>query len=134
MPVVGSVTISFSMAAAGSSSAAGLAHRPVAATPRPTSTARIYLYEGTDIIDIVTYKVTISRALLRAKLDESLPPPHLTRRDVRLPTISGKGFSVIGMRRSGKTSFLAEHRASRLPGCDALARHARLLPAAAPAG
>ena len=60
--------------------------------------------------------MTISRTLLRAKLDEALtvPPPHLTRRDVRLPAISGKAFAVIGMRRSGKTSFLAEHRARRL--------------------
>ena len=60
--------------------------------------------------------MTIPRELLRSKLDESLalPPRRLTRRDVRLPAIPGKAFAVIGVRRSGKTSFLAEHRSERL--------------------
>ena len=60
--------------------------------------------------------MTVSREILRAKLDESLasPPRHLTRRDVRLPAIPGKAFAVIGVRRSGKTSFLAQQRAARL--------------------
>ena len=60
--------------------------------------------------------MTISREVLRAKLDESLaaPPRRLTRRDVRLPGIPGKAFAVIGVRRSGKTSFLAQRRAARL--------------------
>ena len=60
--------------------------------------------------------MTISRELLRSKLDESLalPPRRLTRRDVRLPAIPGKAFAVIGVRRSGKTSYLAEHRSEHL--------------------
>ena len=60
--------------------------------------------------------MTISREVLRAKLDESLAarPRHLTRRDVRLPAIAGKAFAVIGVRRSGKTSFLAQCRSARL--------------------
>ena len=60
--------------------------------------------------------MTISREILRDKLDESLatPPRRLTRRDVRLPAIPGKAFAVIGVRRSGKTSFLAQCRAARL--------------------
>ena len=60
--------------------------------------------------------MTISRDILRAKLDESLAtaPRRLTRRDVRLPAIPGKAFAVIGVRRSGKTSFLAQCRAARL--------------------
>jgi len=60
--------------------------------------------------------VTISRDVLRAKLDESLAarPRRLTRRDVRLPAIPGKAFAVIGVRRSGKTSFLAQCRSARL--------------------
>ena len=60
--------------------------------------------------------MTISRDLLRFKLDESLALPwrRLTRRDVRLPAIPGKAFAVIGVRRSGKTSYLAERRAERL--------------------
>ena len=33
---------------------------------------------------------------------------------MRLPAIPGKAFAVIGVRRSGKTSFLAEHRSERL--------------------
>ena len=60
--------------------------------------------------------MTISRELLRSKLDESLalPPRPLTRRDVRLPAIPGKAFAVIGVRRSGKTSYLAAHRSEHL--------------------
>ena len=60
--------------------------------------------------------MTISHDLLRLKLAESLAvdPPALTRRDVRLPGIPGKAFAVIGIRRGGKTSFLAQCRADRL--------------------
>ena len=60
--------------------------------------------------------MTISRELLRAKLDESLAAPFrpLTPRDVRLPAVAGKAFAIIGVRRSGKTSFLAQCRAARL--------------------
>ena len=60
--------------------------------------------------------MTISRDVLRAKLDESLAarPRRLTRRDVRLPAIPGKAFAVVGVRRSGKTSFLAQCRSARL--------------------
>ncbi len=60
--------------------------------------------------------MTISHDLLRLKLAESLAaePPALTRRDVRLPGIPGKAFAVIGVRRGGKTSFLAQCRAERL--------------------
>ena len=51
---------------------------------------------------------------LQARRVAALPPRRLTRRDVRLPAISGKAFAIIGVRRSGKTSYLAEHRAERL--------------------
>jgi len=66
--------------------------------------------------DIVIFKVTTSRDLLRLKLNECLGAPvsELTRRDVRLPGIPGKAFAVIGVRRSGKTSFLAKRRADRI--------------------
>lgn len=71
--------------------------------------------------------MTISRELLRLKLAESLAaePPLLTRRDVRLPGIPGKAFAVIGVRRGGKTSFLAQCRADRL--VDGRSREAQLL-------
>lgn len=42
------------------------------------------------------------------------PPPALTRRDVRLPSVRDKAFAVIGMRRSGKTTFLHQCRADLL--------------------
>ncbi len=60
--------------------------------------------------------MTVSHDLLRLKLAESLAAEHrtLTQRDVRLPGIPGKAFAVIGVRRSGKTSFLAQCRAERL--------------------
>ncbi len=49
---------------------------------------------------------------LRAAL---LPDPGraFTRRDARLPAISGKVHSVIGMRRAGKTTFLRQLHAER---------------------
>lgn len=60
--------------------------------------------------------MTLSHDLLRLKLAESLAAdaPALTRRDVALPGIPGKAFAVIGVRRGGKTSFLAQCRADRL--------------------
>jgi predicted AAA+ superfamily ATPase len=59
--------------------------------------------------------MTVSHDLLRLKLAESLAAewPVPTRRDVRLPGITGKTFAVIGVRRGGKTSFLAQCRADR---------------------
>lgn len=53
---------------------------------------------------------------MRLKLAESLAAdaPALTRRAVRLPCIPGKAFAVIGVRRGGKTSFMAQCRADRL--------------------
>jgi len=41
-------------------------------------------------------------------------PPDLTRRDVLLPSIKAKAFSVIGMRRVGKTTFLHQCRSDLL--------------------
>lgn len=43
-----------------------------------------------------------------------MSPPVLTRRDIRIPEISGKATTVIGMRRAGKTSFLQQIRADRI--------------------
>ena len=45
---------------------------------------------------------------LREKLATGLTvsPPILTAREIRLPQVPGKALAVIGMRRSGKTSFL----------------------------
>jgi predicted AAA+ superfamily ATPase len=60
--------------------------------------------------------MTISHDLLRLKLAESLAasvPAH-TRRDAHLPGIPGKAFAVIGVRRGGKTTVLAQCRADRL--------------------
>lgn len=60
--------------------------------------------------------MTISPEILRQKLAEALaiPARPLTRRDLRLPGIPGKAIAVIGVRRGGKTSFLAQCRADRL--------------------
>lgn len=48
------------------------------------------------------------RETLKRKLADALvaPPPPLTRREIRLPKVPGKAMAVIGMRRSGKSSFL----------------------------
>ena len=48
-----------------------------------------------------------------------MPLPAFTRRDVRVPRVPGKAYAVIGMRRSGKTTFLwqviADHLAQGTP-------------------
>lgn len=48
------------------------------------------------------------REILGLKLTDGLSAgiPDLTRREIRLPQVPGKAFSVIGMRRSGKSCFL----------------------------
>ncbi len=76
----------------------------------------IVLYTRINTVIFVTTRMTISHDLLRLKLAESLAvhPPALTRRDVRLPRVKNKAFAVIGVRRSGKTSFLTQCRADRL--------------------
>jgi predicted AAA+ superfamily ATPase len=56
------------------------------------------------------------REVLSQMISDSLGapvPPH-TRRDVRLPAVPGKAMAVIGMRRSGKTTFLWQCLAERL--------------------
>jgi predicted AAA+ superfamily ATPase len=56
------------------------------------------------------------RAVLRQRIADALttPVPTLTRRDVRLPEVAGKAHAVIGMRRSGKSTFLWQCLAERL--------------------
>ncbi len=55
------------------------------------------------------------RDVVRQKIVDGLaaPQPALTRRDIRLPGISGKAVTVIGMRRAGKTTFLWQVLADR---------------------
>ena len=56
------------------------------------------------------------RDLIRQKIVDSLaaPVPDFTRRDVRLPAVPRKAIAVIGMRRTGKTTFLWQVLADRL--------------------
>ena len=56
------------------------------------------------------------RHVLSQRITDALtaPVPALTRRDVRLPAIPGKAHAVIGMRRSGKSTFLWQCLAERL--------------------
>jgi len=56
------------------------------------------------------------RDILRQKIADGISSdlPKLTRRDVRLPGIAGKAIAVIGVRRSGKTSFLYQCLRDRL--------------------
>lgn len=54
--------------------------------------------------------------VIRQKISDALaaPVPAHTRRDVHLPSVKGKVMAVIGMRRSGKTTFLWQCLADRL--------------------
>lgn len=54
--------------------------------------------------------------ILQQLIADSLatPVPVHTRRDTRLPAVPGKALAVIGMRRSGKTTFLWQCVADRL--------------------
>lgn len=56
------------------------------------------------------------RELVRALIADSLaaPVPAHTRRDVYVPGIAGKALAVIGVRRSGKTTFLWQCLGDRL--------------------
>jgi len=56
------------------------------------------------------------RELIRQKIADSLasPVPAFTPRDVRIPGVRGKAVAVIGMRRTGKTTFLWQVLADRL--------------------
>jgi predicted AAA+ superfamily ATPase len=56
------------------------------------------------------------RNLIRQKIVDSLvsAAPAFTRRDVRLPAIRGKAVAVIGMRRTGKSTFLWQVLSDRL--------------------
>jgi len=58
------------------------------------------------------------RDVLFQKLADSLAaqPPPLTRRDIRLPAVRNKALAVIGMRQSGKSTFLWQCLADRLAG------------------
>ncbi|MCK5863463.1 MAG: ATP-binding protein [Candidatus Hydrogenedentes bacterium] len=54
--------------------------------------------------------------VIRQKITDSLkvPLPIFTERDIHLPRIPGKAMVVIGMRRSGKTTFLWQCLASKI--------------------
>src|SRR5438093_10997407 len=54
--------------------------------------------------------------IIRQKIVDSLtaPVPTFTRRDVRLPQVPRKALAVIGMRRTGKTTFLWQVLSERL--------------------
>lgn len=56
------------------------------------------------------------RFVLRSKVADGLAMavPGFTRRDVHIPRVRGKAMAVIGMRRSGKTTFLWQCLADRL--------------------
>jgi len=56
------------------------------------------------------------RAVIRNKVVDGLGAavPGFTRRDVHVPAVEGKVMAVIGMRRSGKTTFLWQCLAQRL--------------------
>lgn len=59
---------------------------------------------------------TLLKETIRHKIADALsaPLPKYTQRDVYIPRLRGKALAVIGMRRSGKTTFLWQILANRL--------------------
>lgn len=58
------------------------------------------------------------KEIIRQKIIDSQAAtvPVFTPRDIRLPRVPGKATAVIGMRRTGKTTFLWQVLAERLAG------------------
>lgn len=56
------------------------------------------------------------KEIIRYKLAQAMAesPPAFTRRDARMPVVPNKAHAIIGMRRSGKTTFLQQCRKERL--------------------
>lgn len=56
------------------------------------------------------------KEIIRYKLAQAMAelPPELTRRDAKLPLVPKKAHAIVGMRRSGKTTFLQQCRNERL--------------------
>ena len=56
------------------------------------------------------------KEIIQYKLAQAMAesPPELTLRDARLPQVPNKAHAIIGMRRSGKTTFLQQCRNDRL--------------------
>jgi hypothetical protein len=56
------------------------------------------------------------RQLLRQKIldAETAPIPAFTPRDIHVPAVPNKAIAVIGMRRTGKTTFLWQVLANRI--------------------
>ena len=56
------------------------------------------------------------RQIIRQKIvdAEAAPIPPFTRRDIYIPTVANKAIAVIGMKRTGKTTFLWQVLADRL--------------------
>jgi uncharacterized protein len=56
------------------------------------------------------------QAILRQRITDALtaPIPAFTKREIRLPQVNGKAHAVIGMRRSGKSTFLWQCLAERV--------------------
>lgn len=95
------------------------AHRPgsVVLPAARTSSGKNYLslQEG-QIFANLSFMEGQVRDLFRQKIldAEATSPPAFTRRDVHVPKIPGKAVAVIGMRRSGKTTFLWQVLSERL--------------------
>lgn len=68
--------------------------------------------------DILSLKKGQMREIIHQKILDSIssPLPKFTRRDVQLPAIRGKAVAVIGMRRTGKSTFLWQVISDRLSG------------------
>ncbi|MEZ4595997.1 MAG: AAA family ATPase, partial [Chloroflexota bacterium] len=74
------------------------------------------LARRTESRQTVLARMPVSHELLRLKLAEALASrarPQ-TQRDIREPRVPGKALAVIGVRRSGKTSYMAQRREARI--------------------
>lgn len=82
---------------------------------RAQRAASLSLQEG-QLVVILSSMDGQLRQLMRQKIvdAETTPVPAFTRRDIHVPAIPKKAIAVIGMRRTGKTTFLWQVLADRI--------------------
>lgn len=93
----------------------GCLRAPFRASTLPTESGNLALPEGQQIGKLSLVEGQLREVFRQKILDaEAAPIPVFTRRDIHVPAIAKKAIAVIGMRRTGKTTFLWQVLADRV--------------------